>query len=97
MSKGLTQEQLAAALEISRDTVAYYESKVKSPSLGLLNKLAQFFQVSPAIFIDDGQHKKQPGPKSKLEKQLELIKKLPPKKQDAISTVLDMALQQAQD
>ncbi len=41
-NQGLTQEQLAGALDISRATVVYYEHGRQSPSLDVAVKIAQF-------------------------------------------------------
>lgn len=94
MARGMTQEQLALALGVSRNTVAYYEARAVNPGTELIQKIADFFGVSPGKLIGDEEKKKSPGPVSKLEKQLELIKQLPPSEKKAISTVLDMALHQ---
>lgn len=91
-SRGLTQEQLASALGVTRDAVAYYETQAKNPGAGLVQKLAAFFDVHPGTLIDDGKLKKSPGPTSKIEAQLEAIRKLPPKKQKTVSEMLDMVL-----
>lgn len=94
-SRGLTQEQLASGLEITRDAVAYYENQAKNPGSESIQKLADFFGVDPGTLFTNEETKKTPGPASKIEKQLNAIRQLPKKDQRAISAVLDMALQQA--
>lgn len=44
--KGLTQEELAAILKISRTSVSMYESNTNEPSLTTLVAIADFFNVS---------------------------------------------------
>ena len=46
--RGLTQEELAAAIVMSRSTIAGYEapSKQREPDFGLVCRLAAFFEVS---------------------------------------------------
>ena len=47
--RGLTQQQVADALGISRSAYAYYEIE---PSLSVLWELAQYFQVSADSLLD---------------------------------------------
>jgi len=44
--KNLTQEDLAKILEISRSTIAGYETERKEPDYETLKKIADFFNVS---------------------------------------------------
>ena len=43
---GLTQQQLAAQLGITKSVVSFYELQSRSPSPEVLAKLAQIFRVS---------------------------------------------------
>jgi len=43
--KGLTQEQLASAVQVSRQTIIAMEKGNYEPSLGLAIKLARYFKV----------------------------------------------------
>ena len=45
-AKGITQEELANALEVSRQTVGSLENGRYNPSIILAFKLARFFDVS---------------------------------------------------
>ena len=45
-NKGLTQAQVADAVELGRQAYAYYEKGGRGPSPGTLCKLADFFGVS---------------------------------------------------
>ena len=42
----LTQEQLASVLNLSRSTVAYYESGMRSPDMQKLLLIADYFNIS---------------------------------------------------
>ena len=53
--KGLTQDALADALEISRQAIAKWESGQSLPSTGNLLKLAQLLDVSPDELTGGGQ------------------------------------------
>lgn len=57
-SKGITQEELANALEVSRQTVGSLENGRYNPSIILAFKIARFFEVSiEEVFIyEEGQH-----------------------------------------
>ena len=95
-SRNLRQEDLAEVLGVSRTTISYYEGKARNPTTEFVRKIADYFGVSTdQLLKDEGSVGSKPGPTSKLERQLEQIRRLPKEKQKAISTVLDMALQNA--
>ena len=51
-SRGVTQEELAASLEVSRQTISSLENGRYNPSILLAFKLARYFQMSiEDIFI----------------------------------------------
>jgi transcriptional regulator with XRE-family HTH domain len=45
-NKGMTQEEVAQKINISRASYAYYEAGKKQPSLDTLKKLGDLFKVS---------------------------------------------------
>lgn len=57
-AKGITQEELANALEVSRQTVGSLENGRYNPSIILAFKIARFFEVFiEEVFIyEEGQH-----------------------------------------
>ena len=57
-AKGITQEELANALEVSRQTVGSLENGRYNPSIILAFKIARFFEVSiEEVFIyEEGQY-----------------------------------------
>lgn len=57
-AKGITQEELANALEVSRQTVGSLENGRYNPSIILAFKIARFFDVSiEEVFIyEEDQH-----------------------------------------
>ena len=57
-AKGITQEELANALEVSRQTVGSLENGRYNPAIILAFKIARFFEVSiEEVFIyEEGQH-----------------------------------------
>ncbi|WP_312637391.1 helix-turn-helix transcriptional regulator [Oscillibacter sp.] len=56
--RGIKQEELAAALEVSRQTIGSLENGRYNPSILLAFKLARFFDMSiEEIFIYKEEHK----------------------------------------
>lgn len=57
-AKGITQEELANALEVSRQTVGSLENGRYNPSIILAFKIARFFNVSiEEVFIYEEEQK----------------------------------------
>ena len=51
-SKGISQEELAAVLEVSRQTIGSLENGMYNPSITLAFKIAKYFELSiEDIFI----------------------------------------------
>lgn len=89
----LTQVELAEKLGLSRATIAYFEASARNPKIDTIYKLADFFGVSPEIFVIKKEAKEiKPGPQSKLEQQMHRIKKLSPAKQRTISDMIEAFL-----
>lgn len=54
--RGITQEELAAVLEVSRQTIGSLENGRYNPSIMLAFKIARFFDMSiEEIFIYEGE------------------------------------------
>ena len=92
---GITQVQLAEALDISQQTVTSYEVARRRVPVSALPILADLFNVS----IDEllGAANKKPakrGPMSKLQKQLERVSSLPRSKQKFVIEMIDTVIQQ---
>jgi transcriptional regulator with XRE-family HTH domain len=94
-AQGLSQEELAAKLGTSRVNLAYYERKAENPTLEFLNRCAEVLKipVSELIGEEDAEERRKPGPKSKLDKQLEAVRGLPRAKQKFVSEFLETVLQ----
>ena len=50
--EGLTQQQVAEALNISRSTYTKYETGMSEPSIALLRQLAEIFHVTPGQLLE---------------------------------------------
>ena len=51
--KGISQDELASELKISRQTLSEYENEETKFSLDIIRKLARFFDVDYSCFIDN--------------------------------------------
>ena len=51
--KGLTQAQLARELGVSRSTIGNYEQGIREPDFESLEAIADYFNVSMSILLDD--------------------------------------------
>ena len=57
-ARGIKQEELAAALEVSRQTIGSLENGRYNPSILLAFKIARYFDVSiEDVFIDEEETK----------------------------------------
>ncbi|WP_245186960.1 helix-turn-helix domain-containing protein [Enterococcus larvae] len=54
--KDLTQEELAGQLNVSKQTISNWETGTKTPRMGAIQKLADFFNV-PKSYIVDGEER----------------------------------------
>ncbi|MGC2540044.1 MAG: helix-turn-helix transcriptional regulator [Terracidiphilus sp.] len=50
---GISQEELAEAIETTANTISRWETAIYKPSISDLDKLAKFFQVPIAAFFPD--------------------------------------------
>lgn len=82
--KGVSQENVAEACSISRVALARYESGVRKPVIGIVSKLAEYYDVStdylligklPQPAVDSSDDKPEISPARK--KLLELLKTIP--------------------
>jgi transcriptional regulator with XRE-family HTH domain len=92
--RGLTQAQLADALGVRQQVVAYYEKRAENPSLELIQRLAAFFGVDTRDLVDNDVKelkapRKKPGPVSALELRIEKLRKLPRAQQEVVVKMLD--------
>lgn len=59
--KGLSQEQFAQALHVTRQTVSAWERGVSQPGLDTLGEMARVLEVEPERLLYGGAGKKGPG------------------------------------
>ena len=51
-SRNLNQQKVAMDLNISREALSHYENGKREPSLNMLNKLSEYFNVSIDFLIN---------------------------------------------
>jgi transcriptional regulator with XRE-family HTH domain len=94
--QGMTQMQLAAALELTQQMVASYEVGRRRVPVSLLPQIAETLTVSLDELI--GKKNVQPakrGPAPKLQQQIERIQQLPRTQQRFVMQMLDTVIAQA--
>ena len=91
-SRGITQAELADMLGVRQQTVTHYERRTDNPSLELINRLAMFFDVTPAELVDKNlvpKPKHKSGKRSVLDEAVERARKLSSQKQKVVAQLID--------
>jgi len=86
---GMTQYDLAEALEISRDLVGHYERRSQNPNLDFVLKVAELFEVSVDEFLGLKPERSKSGPPPKALKVAEKIAALPKTKQTVVIEMIE--------
>jgi transcriptional regulator with XRE-family HTH domain len=86
---GLSQVQLAALLNIPQRTLSFYETDAENIPSGLVPLLADALGVTVDEILGISNKKPKRGPKSKLERQLDSVLRLPRGEQEFVSKFLD--------
>lgn len=53
LKKGITQQELADAMDLSISTISLYESGQRKPGINALSRLGEVLGVDPSYFISD--------------------------------------------
>jgi transcriptional regulator with XRE-family HTH domain len=92
-ARGLSQEELAAAVDVSRRVIAYYEAQSAQPPGALLVDLARALKVSTDELLGVKPITEKLSPKTaRLLKRLQRIEELPPADQRAVLKLVDAML-----
>jgi transcriptional regulator with XRE-family HTH domain len=95
-ARGLTQVQLAEALDISVGMLIYYERRATNPTAEFINKAAGYFHVPADELLGlNGKAHRKPGPSSQFEQLTERLSKLPRSQQKVVTRMLEGFLAQA--
>ena len=93
-ARGLSQEELATAVDVSRRVIAYYETQSAQPPGALLVDLARALKVSTDELLGMKPVTEKLSPKTaRLLKRLRRIEELPPADQRAVLKLVDAMLE----
>jgi len=96
VAKGLSQQQLAEELGMTRARIVYYERAAPNPSLDVVQKVADFFGVTVGELLNDTtKTRSKPGPPSQFSQLAERLDKLPRAQQKTVALMLEGFLKQA--
>lgn len=93
---GLSQTELAKAINVSQQTVAYWETSVVPPRSDVLPKMAKALGVRVDEILGDGPINavRQPGPVGEVQRTFDEIRKLPRKQQRKIIEMVQALVEQ---
>ena len=92
---GLSQTELAKAIRVPQQTVAYWETCATPPRSDVLPQMAKILGVRVEDILGDTPINavRKPGPVGKLQKVFELASKLPRKEQDIVVTFVETLIE----
>ncbi|WP_279029186.1 helix-turn-helix domain-containing protein [Gibbsiella quercinecans] len=95
---GLTQVQLAQALNVSQQAVQSWEAGRRRIQISVLPAVARLLSVSlEGLLGEEAENApRKRGPASRLEQQIQVISQLPRSRQKLVSEMLDAVITQAQ-
>ena len=89
-ARGLTQQQLADKLGITRRMIAYYESDTEGPTIKGLQQIAKVLNVTASYLLGESTQKRiEVDIPIQLRKHVDKFKNLPDKDQKIISVMID--------
>ena len=90
---GLSQADFAEKVGVSREMVNYYERRAKNPTADFVRKAARVLAVGADELLGvKPLSPRKPGPTSKLQQKIELLRRLPETKQKLVLDLLDAVL-----
>ena len=90
--KGLSQRELAAKLNTTREAIDYYERRAQNPTLDLIQRLAEALEVTVHELLGSEPQPVRPGPAPQLQLRFEQVKQLPRQQQEFVLHFLDTVL-----
>ena len=94
--RGLTQQELAQELGITRELVGHYERRCENPSIEFLINFSKTMGVSVDELLGLKPERETPGPSPKALKMAEKISQMPRSKQAVVLGMLEGAINQVQ-
>jgi len=91
--KGMSQEELAGALNIHQTAVSQWETGKTSPDMSVIPALSEFFNVTSDYLLGISLHKKEPTPRDGMAQEiLDMLEKVPDEKLPKFMTLLQTAI-----
>ena len=96
-ARNWSQTEFANRIGVSRALIDYYERRAENPTMSFVRRASDTLGIPAADLIGDsrGEQTRRSGPPSKIERQIEDLRRLPKSKQRFVSEFLDTVLQQA--
>jgi transcriptional regulator with XRE-family HTH domain len=93
---GLSQTELAKAISVSQQTVAYWETSAVPPRSDVLPKMAKALGVRVEDILGDAPVNavRQPGPVGEVQRTFEEVRKLPRKQQRKVIEMVQALVEQ---
>ena len=93
---GLSQTELASAINVSQQTVAYWETTAIPPRSDVLPRMAKALGVRVEDILGDGPINavRQPGPVGEVQRTFDEVRKLPRKQQRKIVETVQALVEQ---
>jgi transcriptional regulator with XRE-family HTH domain len=93
---GLSQTELAEAIDVSQQTIAYWETSPVPPRSDVLPKMAKALGVRVEDILGDGPTNavRQPGPVGEVQRTFEEVRKLPRKQQRKVIEMVQALVDQ---
>jgi len=95
-SAGLSQAELADALDVTQSTVAYWETATKPPRSDIIGKMAAVLGVRVEDLLGEGPVNavRRPGPVGRLQRVFEQANALPRRDQELVAKFVTTLLEQ---
>jgi len=93
--RGLTQQEFAQELKISRELVGHYERRCANPSIEFIIKAAKVLDVTTDELLGIAPEKEKRGPTPKAQKIAERLSQIPRNRQAVILNMIEGALDRA--
>ena len=89
----MTQEELAEKIGMSRSSISYYESWTKNPTLDVVQKFSDFFNIPPENLLYNPNNTIKNKEPTKVEAYVNRLKKMTPHKQRNVLKLWEVALE----
>jgi len=93
--RGMTQQEFADELGISRELIGHYERRCENPSVEFIIKAATSLGITIDELLGIAPERERPGPSPKAQKLAERLSRMPRSKQAIILNMIEGAIDKA--